>query len=71
LKTKLQIELENAYITIMNVLKNNDVCLVNQRNKRTLQFFKSSALWIVKDEIGVCLCKHFAFKESVEEFMKV
>ena len=71
MKTKEQIELENAYITIMNVLRNDNVCLMNQRNKRTLQFFKSSALWIVKDEIGVCLCKHFAFEESVKEFVKV
>ena len=71
MKTKAQLEIESAYITIMNVLKSDNVCLVNKSNKRTLSFFKGSGLWIIKDEVGVSLGKCSLFKDAIKELMKV
>ena len=71
MKTKAQIELEISYKTIMDVLKRDDICLVNQTNRKSLQFYKNSGLWIIKDELGVSLSKRFVFEEALKELVKL
>lgn len=69
--SKKQAEILNTYDVIMNLLMKDPIQLINQENKRTLGFYKSSCLWIVKDEKGNTISKHFMFMDAIKSLRGV